>query len=184
MGGFLLRKIGAALIVLILSSMLVFGGVRAIPGDPAIAMGAENRDPAVLQAVRHKYLLDKPLPVQYVHWISLAVRGGLGVDQSELPVGHTILTIDHFAAECGAHALQKPRGPARRAAATVRSARRYLQRPRDARGRLPLTRSGSRESGHDGCKLIDGPIEDGHVREAPALAPLSQRLHEMIDRTE
>jgi peptide/nickel transport system permease protein len=91
-GGFLLRKIGAALIVLILASMLVFGGVRAIPGDPAIAMGAENRDPAVLQAVRHKYLLDKPLPVQYVHWISLAVRGDLGVDQSELPVGHTIIT--------------------------------------------------------------------------------------------
>jgi peptide/nickel transport system permease protein len=91
-GGFLIRKVGAALIVLVLASMLVFAGVRAIPGDPAIAMGAENRDPAVLQYVRHKYLLDKPLPVQYVHWISLAVRGDLGVDQSELPVGHTIIT--------------------------------------------------------------------------------------------
>ena len=66
MGGFLLRKVGAALIVLFLASMLVFIGVRAIPGDPAIALGAENRDPAVLAAIRHKYGLDKPLPVQYV----------------------------------------------------------------------------------------------------------------------
>src|SRR5205807_3595989 len=40
MGGFLLRKVGAALIVLLLASMLVFVGVRAIPGDPALALGA------------------------------------------------------------------------------------------------------------------------------------------------
>src|SRR5438874_7129523 len=38
MGGFLLRRVGAALIVLLLSSMLVFIGVRALPGDPAPAL--------------------------------------------------------------------------------------------------------------------------------------------------
>jgi peptide/nickel transport system permease protein len=91
MGGFLLRKIGAALIVLVLASMLVFAGVRAIPGDPAIALGAENRDPAVLQAIRHKYGLDKPLPVQYVNWVGLALRGDLGTDQRELSVSRTIV---------------------------------------------------------------------------------------------
>lgn len=92
MGGFLLRKVGAALVVLVLASMLVFLGVRAIPGDPAIALGAENRDPAVLTAVRHKYLLDRPLPVQYGHWIWLAVHGDLGADQRQLSVAHTIVT--------------------------------------------------------------------------------------------
>ena len=92
MGGFLLRKVGAALVVLLLASMLVFLGVRAIPGDPAIALGAENRDPAVLAAVRHKYMLDRPLPVQYGHWLWLAVHGDLGVDQRELSVSHTIVS--------------------------------------------------------------------------------------------
>src|SRR6266516_4200017 len=92
MGGFLLRKAGAALIVLFLASMLVFVGVRAIPGDPAVALGAENRDPAVIAAVRHKYGLDRPLPVQYVKWVSLAVRGDLGRDSRELSVSHTIVT--------------------------------------------------------------------------------------------
>jgi peptide/nickel transport system permease protein len=91
MGGFLLRKVGAALIVLVLASMLVFAGVRAIPGDPATALGAENRDPAVLAAIRHKYGLDEPLPLQYVHWLGLAVRGDLGTDQRELSVSKTIV---------------------------------------------------------------------------------------------
>jgi len=92
MGGFLIRRTGAALVVLVVSSVLVFLGVRAIPGDPAIALGAENRDPAVLAAVRHKYLLDRPLPVQYAHWIWLALHGDLGTDQRDLPVAHTIVS--------------------------------------------------------------------------------------------
>jgi peptide/nickel transport system permease protein len=92
MGRFILRKVGAALIVMFCASVLVFVGVRAIPGDPAIALGAENRDPAVLAAVRHKYGLDQPLPVQYAKWVSLAVRGDLGRDSRELSVAHTIVT--------------------------------------------------------------------------------------------
>jgi len=91
MGGFLIRKAGAALVVVVAASIVVFLGVRAIPGDPAIALGAENRDPAVLAAIRHKYMLDRPLPVQYVHWIWLAVHGDLGTDQRELPVARTIV---------------------------------------------------------------------------------------------
>jgi peptide/nickel transport system permease protein len=101
MGGFLLRKVGAALVVLVLASMLVFVGVRAIPGDPAIALGAENRDPAVLAAVRHKYLLDKPVPVQYANWIWLAVHGDLGVDQRDLSVAHTIASRIPISLELG-----------------------------------------------------------------------------------
>src|SRR5919202_4803951 len=71
--------------------MLVFAGVRALPGDPATALAAESRDPAVLDAVRHKYGLDRPLPVQYVKWLGLALKGDLGRDQRELSVSHTIV---------------------------------------------------------------------------------------------
>ena len=66
--------------------------MRAIPGDPAIALGAEDRDPALIAQIRHKYLLDRPLPVQYAHWVWLALHGDLGVDQRELPVAHTIVS--------------------------------------------------------------------------------------------
>jgi peptide/nickel transport system permease protein len=92
MGGFLLRKIGAALIVLLLASVLVFLGVRALPGDPALALGGEERDPAVLAQIRHDYGLDRPVPVQYVSWLGHVVRGDLGTDQRKLSVAHTIVT--------------------------------------------------------------------------------------------
>src|SRR5256885_11879886 len=91
-GGFLIRRTGAAIVVLVFASMLVFLGVRAIPGDPAIALGAENRDPALIAQIRHKYLLDRPVPVQYAHWIWLALHGDLGVDQRELSVAHTVVS--------------------------------------------------------------------------------------------
>ena len=52
MGAFILRKAGAALIVVFLASVLVFVGVRAIPGDPALAYAAEDRDPKVLDLVQ------------------------------------------------------------------------------------------------------------------------------------
>jgi peptide/nickel transport system permease protein len=92
MGGFLLRKAGAALIVVFVSSVVVFAGVRALPGDPAVALGGENRDPAVMKAIRHAYGLDRPLPVQYVKWVGHALRGDLGLDARQLPVAHTIVS--------------------------------------------------------------------------------------------
>src|SRR5215203_5217622 len=91
MGAFILRKAGAALIVVFLASVLVFTGVRAIPGDPALAFAAEDRDPQVLADIRAKYGLDDPLPVQYVRWIALAVQGDLGTDTRGLPVAETIV---------------------------------------------------------------------------------------------
>jgi peptide/nickel transport system permease protein len=90
-GGFILRKVGAALIVLFLASVVVFAGIRAIPGDAALALGGEERDPAVLQQLRHKYGLDQPVPVQFGRWLWLALQGDLGEDSRGLPVAHTIV---------------------------------------------------------------------------------------------
>jgi peptide/nickel transport system permease protein len=92
MGVFILRKVGAALIVVWLASVLVFVGVRAIPGDPALAYAAEDRDPEVLAEIREKYGLDDPIVVQYVRWAGLALQGDLGTDTRGLPVAETIVT--------------------------------------------------------------------------------------------
>ena len=75
---FILRRAGAALIVLFLSSILVFVGIRALPGDPALALAGEESDAAALQQIREKYGLDQPVPVQYVRWLGLALQGDLG----------------------------------------------------------------------------------------------------------
>jgi len=91
-GGFVLRKTGAALIVLLIASFFVFLGIRALPGDPAVALGGEDRNPQVVAQIRHDYGLDKPLPVQYARWLGHALRGDLGEDQRSLSVSHTIIT--------------------------------------------------------------------------------------------
>jgi peptide/nickel transport system permease protein len=92
MGRFVLRKAAAGLVVLLVSSVVVFLGLRAIPGDPATALAGETGDPATIAAVRHEYLLDRPLPVQYARWLWLALHGNLGRGESGLAVGNTIAT--------------------------------------------------------------------------------------------
>jgi peptide/nickel transport system permease protein len=87
MSRFLLRRSGIALITLLLASVLVFVGARALPGDPAIALSGEGFDPAANAAIRQKYGLDDPLPVQYGRWLILVVQGELGRStRSGLPV--------------------------------------------------------------------------------------------------
>ncbi len=74
MGRFLLRRALESLVALWLASIVVFIGVRSLPGDPAIAISGEGRDPQVNAAIRQRYGLDQPLPVQYVRWLSIAVN--------------------------------------------------------------------------------------------------------------
>jgi peptide/nickel transport system permease protein len=75
---FLARRIAISLVTLVLISLVVFIGVRMIPGDPARVMAGTDADAAGLEEIRQKYGLNDPLPVQYLRWIGLAVRGDLG----------------------------------------------------------------------------------------------------------
>src|SRR6185436_12112650 len=49
-----------------------------IPGDPARVMGGTDADAAGLAEIRQKYGLDDPIPLQYLRWAGLALRGDLG----------------------------------------------------------------------------------------------------------
>lgn len=75
---YLIRRVGQALVTLFIATIVVFVGVRALPGDAATAMSAETSDPAVLQAIRKDYGLDKPVPIQYIRWLGHAIQGDLG----------------------------------------------------------------------------------------------------------
>ncbi len=75
---FVLRRTIESLLALWLASVIVFAGVRSLPGDPAIALSGEGNDPAVNAQIRQKYGLDLPIPVQYLRWATLALHGDLG----------------------------------------------------------------------------------------------------------
>ncbi|MGH3437691.1 MAG: ABC transporter permease [Sciscionella sp.] len=91
MGWYLARRGGAALVTLLLASICVFLAVRALPGGPAVALSSESSDPAVIAAITHKYGFDQPIPVQYWHWIVLALQGNFGDSPSTgLPVSSVL----------------------------------------------------------------------------------------------
>jgi peptide/nickel transport system permease protein len=75
---FLVQRAAISLVTLFVISMIVFTGVRMIPGDPARVMAGNEADEAGLEEVRQKYGLTDPIPFQYLRWIGLALRGDLG----------------------------------------------------------------------------------------------------------
>jgi peptide/nickel transport system permease protein len=75
---FLARRAFISAVTLLIISLIVFTGVRLIPGDPARVLGGTDADPAGLEEIREKYGLKDPIPVQYLRWLGLALRGDLG----------------------------------------------------------------------------------------------------------
>ena len=75
---FLVRRAFISAVTLLLISLIVFAGVRMIPGDPARVLAGTDADAAGLEEIREKYGLNAPLPLQYVRWLGLALRGDLG----------------------------------------------------------------------------------------------------------
>src|SRR5262245_9878674 len=89
---FLFRRIAILLPTLLFVSIIIFGLQQLLPGDPAIAMAGEERDPQAIAEVRAKYNLDKPLPVQYWLWISGVVQGDFGESiRIQLPVSQLLV---------------------------------------------------------------------------------------------
>ena len=64
---FLTQRLLQVIPTLILVSMLIFGLQQLLPGDPALIMAGEERDPKVLAEIREQYKLDQPIPIQYLY---------------------------------------------------------------------------------------------------------------------
>lgn len=77
---YLLRRFAASAAVLILVSVGTFLMVHLVPGDPVRAMVGEGGQLTTedLEQMRRQLGLDRPLPVQYLDYVSRAVRGDFG----------------------------------------------------------------------------------------------------------
>jgi len=76
---YILRRIASMIPVLLLVSMISFGLLYVLPGDPAIAILGENvGSTATYQALRSELGLDRPLWQQYASWLGHVVRGDFG----------------------------------------------------------------------------------------------------------
>jgi peptide/nickel transport system permease protein len=79
LGTFIVRRLIEAVPVVFLATLVIFLGLRILPGDPAIVLAGQDASPETLAAIRQANGLNEPLPVQYVIWLGNVVRGNLGV---------------------------------------------------------------------------------------------------------
>lgn len=75
---FFVRRLLTALPTLFIITVMVFTIQRMLPGDPALILAGEERDPQVIAYLREVYRLDEPVVVQYGAWLQQVVQGNLG----------------------------------------------------------------------------------------------------------
>lgn len=86
--GFLFRKLATLLPTLLGITLVAFGLIRLVPGDPIeVMMGERGMDPVAHAEMAHRLGLDQPLYKQYADYVIRLLHGDLGESLvSHLPV--------------------------------------------------------------------------------------------------
>jgi peptide/nickel transport system permease protein len=81
------RRLAVLVPTLFIVSVLIFSLQQLLPGDAALALAGEEHDPAAVAAIRARYHLDRPAPLQYAIWMGKVLRGDLGESlRNRIPV--------------------------------------------------------------------------------------------------
>jgi peptide/nickel transport system permease protein len=96
MVAYIIRRVIQSIFVMLLVSIMVFAGMRLLPGDPIYMMfdpnQLENLSKEDIAQIRHEVGLDRPLAVQYFDWLGGVFRGNLGKSiLTEEPVSHDLV---------------------------------------------------------------------------------------------
>jgi peptide/nickel transport system permease protein len=75
---YLLRRVAIMVPTLLFASILIFGLQQLLPGDPAMVLAGEERDPTVIAHLRETMHLDRPFAVRYAYWLRGVLHGDLG----------------------------------------------------------------------------------------------------------
>lgn len=75
---YFLRRILEMIPVLLVVSLLVFGFIKLLPGDPARIYAGQDAPIEAVESARQLLGLNDPLPAQYWHWLDGMVHGDLG----------------------------------------------------------------------------------------------------------
>ncbi len=78
MPGYILRRLLAAIPVLVIVAVLVFLMLRLTPGDPAAVIAGDNASSEQIALVRNRLGLDQPILAQFTIWAKNLLSGNLG----------------------------------------------------------------------------------------------------------
>ena len=105
--GFILRKLATLIPTLIGITLVAFGLIRLVPGDPIdVMMGERGMDPVLHAEMAHRLGLDQPLPKQYLDYVVKLAQGDLGQSLvSRLPVAEDFKALFPATVELAMFAL-------------------------------------------------------------------------------
>jgi peptide/nickel transport system permease protein len=94
-GSYVVRRMGAGVVVLFIVSILTFGGLKLAPGNELTARMSPEAlallTPAQIAADERALGLDAPVPVQYWKWLDSTLHGNLGWSSADnVPVWEDI----------------------------------------------------------------------------------------------
>jgi peptide/nickel transport system permease protein len=90
--GYIARRLLGVLPMVFLVSLVLFFALRLIPGGPLAVYTRGNVNPAVIEVLREKLGLNRPLIEQYFAWLGPALQGDLGFSfRTNRPVTEEIL---------------------------------------------------------------------------------------------
>jgi len=75
---YLLRRLVQIPFVLLIVTIIIFALIHVTPGDPIQIMLGMETSPLAVETLRKQYHLDRPLPEQYIIWMTNAIQGDLG----------------------------------------------------------------------------------------------------------
>jgi peptide/nickel transport system permease protein len=89
---YVLKRLGLALLTLVLLSLIIFFAGSVLPGNPGREILGPFASETAVAALNHKLGVDRPLITQYWSWVSGLLHGDLGTStQFNLPVSSLLL---------------------------------------------------------------------------------------------
>lgn len=91
MVAYIARRIAVMVPVFLAATLLIYGMVFLLPGDPIAALGGDRPlSPGVAAQLRAQYHLDEPFWLQYLRYLGGIAHGDLGRAYSGLPVSDVL----------------------------------------------------------------------------------------------
>ncbi|KKB12709.1 glutathione ABC transporter permease [Devosia geojensis] len=104
--GFVLRRLGFAVVTLLAVLTLVFFVIRILPGDPTVVILGDQASAQSIALLRERMGLDQPIALQYLQFLGGALRGDWGTSLvSGRPVIQEVLNVLPHTLELTAVAL-------------------------------------------------------------------------------
>ncbi len=90
---FLVKRVIALVLTLLVATLVVFVMLEILPGDPAALMLGINAEADTLNALREQMGLNRPILVRYFTWVGDLATGNLGISYTyDVPVSELILS--------------------------------------------------------------------------------------------